>query len=167
MRHRRFDRPKEFFDGASMPTSIARGQIDIIDEQWKANHIEAMAFWAFEDFLRFCIEAFDRIGRQDEGWRRLVLRGERSFSADEEKELLELYSLWERTCSKLLEPLSVVEKRGYTIECAARFRACVREAKGILTADEDFFDSDALAELRDRAIDDNRHGEVEHVGGQG
>jgi hypothetical protein len=155
-------------DGVSMPaSSTAKRQIDIIDDQWKANHIEAMSCWAFEDLLRLCIETFERIGRQDEGWRKSVFSGEHPYSAEDEKASLDLYVDWKSVCENFLAPLSRFEMGGYVIECANQFRACLREAEGILTPDAEFFNSNALTRLRDEAIDDSRHGEVEHVGGQG
>ena len=63
-----------------MATSTVKRQIDILDEQWKANHLEALSCWEFEDLLRLCIETFERIGRQDEGWRNAVFCGERPYS---------------------------------------------------------------------------------------
>ena len=68
-----------------MATSTVKRQIDILDEQWKANHLEALSCWEFEDLLRLCIETFERIGRQDEGWRNAVFGGERPYSAEEER----------------------------------------------------------------------------------
>jgi hypothetical protein len=143
----------------------AKRQIDIIDEQWKENHLEAMSCWAFEDLLRLCVETFERIGRHDEGWRSSVFRGELPYSYEEEENLLALYADWKDVCEHFLVPLSSFEARGYVIECAERFRSCIGEAHGISTPDAEFFVGDAMVDLRDKAIEDNRRGEVEHVGG--
>lgn len=48
-----------------------------------------------------------------------------------------------------------------TDEQSSRFKACVLEARGILTPDDQFFTGDALAELRDQAIDEHRAGQTE------
>jgi hypothetical protein len=150
-----------------MATSTVKRQIDILDEQWKANHLEALSCWEFEDLLRLCIETFERIGRQEEGWRNAVFHGERPYSAEEENGFVALYAAWKDVCKNFLGPLAQFEARGYGIECGGRFRGCVREAEGILTPDAQFFDADTVARLRDEAIDEHRHGEAEHVGGQG
>ncbi len=150
-----------------MPPSVIERQIELIDEQWKANHLEAMSCWDFEDLLRLCIEAFERINRQEEGWRRSVLRGERPHTAEEENEFIALCAKWKGVCGNFLPPLSRLEDRGFKIESAAQFRACLREAEGILTPDAQFFAADALANMRDEAIEEHRRGEAENVGGQG
>jgi hypothetical protein len=153
--------------GVSMATSTVKRQIDIIDEQWKDNHIEALSCWEFEDLLRLCIETFERIGRQDEGWRSAVFCGERPYSAEEENGFAALYAAWRDVCTNFLGPLTHFEERGYVVECGNQFRGCVREAEGILTPDAEFFDADTVARLRDEAIEEHRRGEAEHVGGQG
>jgi hypothetical protein len=150
-----------------MATSTVKRQIDILDEQWKANHLEALSCWEFEDLLRLCVETFERIGRQDEGWRSAVFCGERPYSAEEEKGFVALYVAWRDVCKNFLGPLGHFEERDYRIECAEQFRACIREAEGILTPDAEFFDADTVARLRDEAIEEHRRGEAEHVGGQG
>ncbi len=150
-----------------MLSSVAKRQIEIIDEQWKANHIEAMSCWSFQDLLLLCIETFDRINREDEGWRQSVFSGKYSYSSEEENVFVGLYTNWLETCKNFLAQLSHFKERGYSVECAVRFYECIREAEGILTPDTDFYVSDTLVCLRDKAIDEHRRGEVEDVGGQG
>lgn len=150
-----------------MPTSTARRQIDLIDEQWKANHINALACWDFEDWLRFCVEAFERINRQDEGWRRSVFSGEQAYSAEAEAELLRLFHDWSVLCQNFLPALAHFEQRFGRIENAAEFRSCLAEAQGVLTDDVTFFDGPTIAPLRDSAIEAHRRGEVDDVGRPG
>jgi hypothetical protein len=150
-----------------MAASVAQRQIELIDQQWRADHVEAATCWDFEDLLRLCVEAFERINRQEEAWRRSVLRGERPYSAEEENEFIVLCGKWTEVCGKFLPPLAGFERRGFQIESAGQFRSCIREAEGILTPDAKFFVADALVRMRDAAIEEHRRGEAEHVGGQG
>lgn len=153
------------FQDASMPPSAASRQIDIIDEQWQANHLEAMSCWDFEELLRLCVETFERLNREEENWRHSVLCGGHAYSAEEENAFVALYAKWKDLCENFLAPLAHFEGSGFVIECADQFRACIREAEGLLTPDAQFFDGDALARLRDEAIEDHRRDEVEHVDG--
>lgn len=147
-----------------MPTSVAQRQIDLIDEQWKANNIDAMSCWDFEDFLCLCTEAFSRIGRQEDGWRRCIYDEQVVYSQDAEKVFLGLYRDWLCVCKNLVLPLKHFENKGFIVCYANLFRSCIREAEGILTPDDKFFASDALVSLRDDAIDECQRGGGERVG---
>lgn len=150
-----------------MATSIAKRQLDAIEEQWRANHLEAMSCRKLEDVLLLCIETFERIGREEEEWRLAVLTGQQASGCEEPSYSLELYSLWAKVCPEFLERVSFFEARGYVVEHSERFRACLREAQGILTSDAEFFRGDGLVQLCDEAIDEFRRGETEHVDGPG
>lgn len=140
-------------------TFLIDSQIRTIDEQWKANHISAMACWEFQDLLLFCIEAFERINRLDEAYRVAILGKEKPYNEEEEKEIQKSYCNWLNVCKHLLDPLTKFQSK-YTVEHADRFVECVREAEGIQMDDSDFFSCDNLVQLRDTAIDEHQRGET-------
>ena len=146
-----------------MPSSIAKRQLETNNEQWQANHLEAMSVRKLEDVLSLCIETFERISREEEEWRLAVLTGQQASACGERSYFLELYSLWNKVCPEYLERVCSFESRGFSVEHSERFRACLREADGILTSDADFFRGDGLVQLCDKAIDEFRQGEAEHV----
>ncbi len=146
-------------------TSLAQRQLNVIDEQWQANHFEVKQCWEFEEFLLYCVEAFDRINRTDEVWRREVYRKRQSYNQEFDQEIESAYEWWFRVCSKISPALSTLEQKYGMVQYADRFRSCLCEAKGILTDDAEFFSGDALAKLRDEAINEHHRGETEDVGG--
>ena len=146
-----------------MPSSIAKRQLETINEQWQANDLEAMSVRKLEDVLSLCIETFERISREEEEWRLALLTGQQATDCGEPSYSLELYSLWNKVCPEFLERVSYFERHGYDVEHSERFRACLREAEGILTKDADFFRGEGLAQLCDEAIDEFRRGETDDV----
>lgn len=146
-----------------MRNSIAKRQLETIKEQWQTNHLEAMSCRKLEGVLLLCIETFERISREEEEWRLAVLTGQQASVCGEQSDFLELYSLWNKVCPEYLERVRFFESRSYSVEHSERFRACLREADGILTSDADFFRGDGLVQLCDEAIDEFRQGETEHV----
>ena len=146
-----------------MPTSVAKRQLEFIGEQWRANHVEAMSCWSFEDLLLLCIQAFEWINREEEEWRLAILTSEHPFLDADKQTYHDLYREWITLCGKFVQHLTDFENRGFVVDNGDRFRACIREAEGILTNDSDFFKGDALVRLCDDAIDESRRGETEDV----
>ena len=140
--------------------SLAARQIEMISEQWKANHLNAMACWEFGDLLLYCVEAFDRINREDEGYRQEVFNGNAEHSGEIEEAHGNFYVKWYSACKPFEATLANYQQDGHVVEYADRFLQCLRETEGILTDDATFFADDTLADLRDQAIDDHKKGET-------
>jgi hypothetical protein len=147
--------------------SLAERQLELIDEQWKANHLAAMSCRNVEDLVRLSVQTVEWINREEENWRYSILSGATSCSEVEERFFAAMYDRWLQLCRNFLEPISRLEGRGFVVEMADRFHAQIRETEGILTPDAQFFAADALVRLRDEAIDEHRRGEGENVVGQG
>ena len=137
---------------------VAERQLELIDERWKANHLAAMSCLDLEDLLRLCVETVEWINREEEGWRRSVLSGGHSYSEQEEQLFTDQYNRWLTLCRNFLGRIAELERQGFVVELADRFRSHIREVEGILTPDSAFFAADALARLRDEAIDEHRRG---------
>jgi hypothetical protein len=148
-------------------SSLAERQLELIGEQWKANHGAAMSCRNVEDLVRLCIETVEWINREEENWRSSILSGVTSYSEAEERSFATMYERWLRMCRDFLKPILRLESQGFVVDMADRFRAHIREIEGILTPDAQFFAADALVRLRDEAIDEHRRGEGENVVGQG
>jgi len=148
-----------------MPNSIARRQLETIDEQWKANHLEAMDCRRLEELLLLCVETFDRINREEEEERLAVLTNKEPPPASGMQEYRDFFSEWATLCKNFLKPLDRLEKRGFVVDYSERFRVCIREAEGILMSDSDFFSGNTLVRLRDEAIEEFRQGEAKDVEG--
>jgi hypothetical protein len=72
-----------------------------------------------------------------------------------------LYQSWMQGAEIIAPQIAEMEAKGFQIEGSQDFRSAYREVKGILTADDEFFDSERLAEMRDKAIDAHRRGDTE------
>ncbi len=138
-------------------------QTDAYIENWQQAHYQAIACRDLEDELLRGVKLFDFLCAEEEKWRSDVLNHREQYSPTLEKFFLALFELWSRPCQSLLEAIARVQAGGFEVEHAAEFESRCREVKGILTADHEFFDSDELAEVRDKAIDDHRRGlTIEH-----
>lgn len=129
-------------------------------ESWKADHGAAMACYEFEDFLEYGIEIFESISSLDEAWRLRVFKRQVSYDADLESRIHDCYRKWLEPCADVEQVLQWFESRFGELRRAEEFRARRREAQGILANDSEFFAGDALARLRDDAIDEHRRGEA-------
>ncbi len=129
-------------------------------ELWKTEHNRAMACYKFEDLLAKGIQAFEDINRYDELYRSGVYSGRVKSDQKVVDGIKSLYALWLLPRDYLTRRMRALEKDGFKIKNAKEFRSCCREAVGILTPDEEFFQGEKLVQLRDAAIDANRQGDV-------
>jgi len=128
-------------------------------EDWKRDHEDAGKCYVLEMMLRIWSTFVSEINKLDNRSRLLALRGE--GTASDEAVVTHLYQTWMQG-AEIIAPLSSeLEAKGYQIEGSQDFRSAYREVKGILTADDEFFDSERLAEMRDKAIDAHRRGDTE------
>ena len=140
--------------------SLASLQIEVIDEQWRENHLEAMSCWKFGDLLLFCVETFERINREDESWRLEVLQGREKHDDAVDEACAKTYAKWFHICKRFESVLRQFQQQGHDVEHADRFVQCLSEAEGVMTDDATFFAGDHLAALRDSAIDEHRRGDT-------
>ena len=112
-------------------------------ELWKRDHALAMAYYDFQDFVEFGINLFDSITKIDEDWRRQVLKCEVEYDPLIAKRILEVYQAWLEPCAEIERIASFFEQTFDNVSNAAEFRSRCREARGVVTPDEQFFASDA------------------------
>lgn len=142
--------------------AAARYRDDV--ESCRADH-EAVAndLWLLQEFLESANRAFERFAALDAEIRRLARGGGIS---DENYERLDsrieaLFKKW-LTTSRLLKPdVERLLSTSESVEGSAAFLAHVREVEAMLASDDEFFDHEEIANLRDAAIAANRRGEVE------
>lgn len=146
-----------------MSIPIAQRQVELVTEQWKANHIDAMSCRDVEDFLRLAVGAFDWIVREDENYRSDVAKGSVQYDQSVADNILELFRQWRDACTHFIRRVEECERLDFKVEYASQFRSYLREADGILTPDSEFLSHPALVDLRDAAIDDFRAGSCEDV----
>ena len=121
---------------------------------------------AIEEILALGIFVFDRIGHTDELSKAAIFAGKLPYDPAQEKETEELYRQWADIAKTCLTLLGLAEGNAIPAAGAARFRDCYNEVQGILTPDEDFFQDDALVEVRDRALETHRRGESTDMEGR-
>jgi len=123
---------------------------------WKIEDTkEALRCWDFEKFLAIGVTLFNAISEYDEEYRERVLAGQEEWDPTVPQSISEVYCWWHQPCEKILKDLKHFESNYGKIENSDRFRRCVEEVKGILTADADF---------RDEAIDLHVRGETIELG---
>ena len=127
-----------------------------ISETWKNEHSQAMACYSFEDVLTKGSNLFTSIISAEERWRLQVYRIEIAFSESKAAEFVDLIKDWLKPCQTLLTELKHFEDAGFAVKHSRKFRRSVREAKGTVTPDDEFFTDDRLVEERDRAVDEAR-----------
>jgi hypothetical protein len=154
--------------GVNDALELAEGKARIFrqeSELWKRDHALAMAYYDFQDFLEFGINFFDSLTKIDEDWRLRVLKHELEYDPVVADKILGLYKMFLADCTEIERMVSLLEQTFGNVVNAAEFRSRYREARGIVTPDEQFFVGDALVNLRDAAIEENRNGETFDVGG--
>lgn len=96
---------------------------------------------------------------------RAVLSGECEFSPETDERVLQLVMEWVSVVRALGPGIDRCEPQDGSVAGVAELKANLREAEGILTPDDAFFGGDALAKLRDRAIEDHGAGLTEPLVG--
>ncbi len=132
--------------------------------RWKPGLEHATACYALEFVVAQGIALFDLITRADETWRSAVLDGRVEYTKENDDSFAQAYEDWLRLCDEILPDIARAEREGFVLEKAEDLRSRVREAKGILTADEKFFVDDKFVALRDQAIDEHRAGKTDEYG---
>ena len=107
---------------------------------------------------------FELLNGLDEVWYSDVHDGRMEYSTKTEDRLLLGYRLWYDRCKDLLSSLERFEQKGSPIRDAEALRAACREAAGILTPDDEFFDDETFVKLQEDALDSFHRGECRDLG---
>jgi hypothetical protein len=150
-------------DGMNIRANPVYAQLSVIDEQWKRNHVNAMEYRDFEEWLAFGIETLERLFRFDEGWRGDVLSGAVPYDPDLDADIRKSFEQWLTTSRVAASHIPQFEQRFGPVEYAAKFRQYIRMVESVLTPDEQFFSDEALVAARDQAIEEHSRGVTEDL----
>lgn len=137
---------------------VVQSALNSYNESWQPDHAKAMACRDLEDWLIVGIGLFDAITTFDERHQLRVFSNDIPFDADHASIIKNAYRWWLGPCDAIDAEITQLEKADFEVDHAQVFRSKCREAKGILTEDAEFFNSEALIALRDEAIDEHRAG---------
>lgn len=130
-------------------------------DRWRHEHDAAMKCRDFELLLKLGLDVYETLRRIDAEISAAVFRGERVQADLEFVDLV--YRLWLAPSAEVERRLEEFERSGFRVEFAAEYRSAGREVRGLLTPDDEFFRGEALADLRDDAIDAYRRGRTEDL----
>lgn len=136
-------------------------------EPWKVEHDARMECFQIEDAITAGNALFALVSEYDFQWHERVMSGVWPYSEASERPPEALYRLWLGAAERVLERAETRTREGHAIKGLEEYRDNVREARGVLTPDDDFFTSEELADLRDAAIEDHRAGLTEPMDGDG
>ena len=143
--------------------SVLRTKLNAYHDEcdaWRADSEQAELVFDFQELLSEGIRLFQAINRFDEETRKGFFEDPESYDEDFDRRVADLYR-------RLATPFNLIETRLLPwivsrygqARGADEFLACCREVRGILMPDELFFADEALAELRDQAIEESRSGD--------
>jgi hypothetical protein len=141
---------------------VGRYQEDV--EEWKQAHESLRRdCWFWEKLIGKANRLFNQILDLDSDIRESVFSGEITAQEEERlhKEVVSLVQQWLQISQDFLRQVVRLEGEYGVVEGAQELRQHIKDAEGILTSDEQFFQGDELARLRDQAIDDHRAGRTE------
>ncbi len=133
-------------------------------ESWKADH-DALAngCWVIEQLIAVANRNLDRFIAFDASVRKASRAGVISESQYDyfDSKSVELLEQWLET-SRVIAPevRRLLDAYG-AVDGADEFFRRIREVEAMLATDDEFFDSEEIADLRDAAIDAARRGDVE------
>lgn len=131
-------------------------------EAWKRDHDTLSAdCWTCEDLIATANFLFDRIMCQDVRVQRYVLVERGHDGTDLQDELRRILLDWMTTSLRVVPHGERLQQEYGQVEGLDALRENLSQAKSIMTPDDEFFDSDVLATLRDEAIDAHRAGLTE------
>jgi hypothetical protein len=128
------------------------------EENWKGDHDDAMRCVELEEVIALGLTVYNLINRMDEIWRLAVHKKKVAYSPKVDKLITKALRDWLRGCKILAKIIKKVEGLGYEVTGAEEFRLACREAEGILTPDEAFFDGEKLQGLEAAALKSHRAG---------
>jgi hypothetical protein len=143
-------------EGGTMPSLVDVGLLSTYAQLERQD--EGSDFRDLEAVVHTGNELFRAISLVDQNWHTEMYEGRTPYDEADEVEIAGYYRTWLHTGDRVLEAIEEQEARGRSVAGAEEFRKNRREAQGLLVDDAAFFGGDALAELRDEAIDDHRAG---------
>ena len=124
-------------------------------EAWTTDYNAVMLYYDFRDWLESGIKLYRNICLLDENWRIAVLTKKIEHDTDFAGDLRELFVKMARLLCRTRDTLLAHYEDEYgDVEHAEDFRRCCNELTDMLTPDADFFNHDALVDLRDAALDE-------------
>jgi hypothetical protein len=129
-------------------------------EGWKREHNQAMECFRLEDSLKLGILIYDSLAAIDHYVRNEFLSGAIPFDPEYEDSIRTLFEYWLRPGQKLEKEISALKEIGFVVEGEDKFRKRYEEAKWMLLSASDAFDHEKMIDLRDRAVDSLRSGDV-------
>jgi hypothetical protein len=131
-------------------------------DSWKLLHDDLQhECWLWEDLIAKGNFLFTRILDLDTDIQESVLSGADEFDPDLDCKIHKILAEWLEVACEIEPHILRLRNQYGTVDGGDELKSHIREARGILTPDNDFFAGDKLAELRDRAIEDNRAGLTE------
>jgi hypothetical protein len=116
-------------------TQSLQNQLAAFGESWASDHADAMECWEIEGWLRIGLSLFDLIRAVDEHWSDAVRAGSAEVTGLSANEIGELYSRWLAPCELALARVKELERKGFTVKDADRFRRACRRTRLVLAAD--------------------------------
>lgn len=135
---------------------IIKGRVAIFrreSELWKSDHEEAMRYFDFCDHLNTGIHLYNEICRLDENWRESVHSQKCPYDSSQHRRIMALFLTLARVAFDVEGQLLPKYESQFGVQDGAEFRKVCRELRGIVSEDASFFDSEALAALRDEALE--------------
>lgn len=122
-------------------------------------HREAMECRDCDTVMQLGIDAFAWLIRADECLRAAVYEG-MGYDADADEAIRELFRGWLRPCEPVNKWIEIQAQRGYHLDNLEEFRKCEREVRSIVKAWDADAMTDAMRDLRDKALSEHRNGET-------
>jgi len=127
-------------------------------ESWKFDHDVAMDHLDMEETIAWGNRLFQGLSESEAIWHAHVLEGKIDFAQTEVDEIKANYRAWLVASEGLLHLVKKLEACGREVSGAADFRANCAKARALLKSDDEFSPSEAVIELRDRALEEHRAG---------
>lgn len=123
------------------------------------NHREAIECRDCEAVLQLGIDAFAWLIRADECIRGAVFSG-MEYDPQADEVIRELFRGWLRPCEPANQWIDALLGKGYHPDNLEEFRRCEREVRSIVKAIDADGMTDAMRDLRDRALAEHRDGKT-------
>ena len=131
-------------------------------DHWKKQHdaIEQDC-WVWEDLIAKANFQFGRLLDLDADFQEAILLGRIAFDADREAKIDGLFAGWLKIGEELKAQVDRLRAAYDSVDGSEALESNVKEAKAILTPDDEFFDPDVLGRMADAALEAHRAGLTE------
>jgi hypothetical protein len=111
----------------------ARRHLDVLEEAWKADHVEAMRCRDLETILAQGVMVFQFIEWSNESWRERVYRGIEPLTSEDEQAIKSAYIRWLALTDEVATELVQLEAAFGIVENGDTIRDCQSRARRTLT----------------------------------